>query len=247
MENSTIRMITISALIILTTGSPAVAEENERPVKPAQTQEPESNKQVQAKPYIPPAPVHATPHTRVATGGTRSADLKFPSVTLLVPDHVSHTVKAQPIVYWHISETTKQPTVLTLSINDEINPLLELLLTSPVDAGIHELKFSDHAIQLQEGKIYEWSVSINERLDAPSAGDLIAKAFIERVPSTDEIKSAEESNDLFALSMAYAQEGLWYDAFAVVSTPLPISEQRQKIEALRKSMLNQVGINLGSP
>lgn len=247
MEHSTIRMITIAALSILTTGIPTVADEKERSAKPVQAQEPEPTKQVQAAPYRSPVPVHATPHTRVATGGIRGVDVKFPSVTLLVPDHVAHTVKAQPIVYWYISEITRQPTVLTLSINDEINPLLERLLTSPVDSGTHELKFSDHDIQLQEGKIYEWSVSIYEHLHVPSSGDLIAKAFIKRVPSSNRVKSAEETNDSFALFRAYAQEGLWYDAFAVVSTPLRVSEKHHEIEALRKSMLNQVGIILRCP
>lgn len=197
-------------------------------------------------PYIPPAPARPTPLIRVATGGTRGNNQEFPRVTLLVPDHVARTLREQPSVFWYISRPTQQPTVLTLSINDQVNPLLELKLDSPVQAGIHEVKFSDHKVRLVPGKTYEWSVSINEITDRPASGDLVARGFIERIAPNDEAQSAEQ-NDLLKQAQIYAQNGIWYDALSVSSQTVYDRQLQEKLREHRKMLLKQVGLDLDIP
>lgn len=244
MNNSTSRMLLIIALLSLALAAPICADEDESQNVSAIVEQPAQTEQQKIEPYVPPVPARPTPNVRVATGGTRGAELKFPTVTLLVPDHVAFTSDPQPIVYWHISERTRQPTVITLSINDEINPLLELKLNSPVEPGIHALKFSDHDITLVKDKIYEWSVSINENPDGPSSGDLIAKAFIQRVAVNDEIAAAKSSGDLIDMVRIFAQGGLWYDALSTTFMPIDDPKMQMEIKDLKASMLRQVGIEL---
>ena len=194
--------------------------------------------------YVPPAPARPTPNVRIATGGSRNANLNLPTITLLVPDHVAFTSRSQPVVYWHISGHTRQPTVLTLSINDEVNPLLELELNPPIERGIHVLKFSDHNISLAKNKIYEWSVSINEIPGRPSSGDLIARAFIQRVDVNEKINAVKNSDDIVEIIRTFAQESLWYDALAAASTATADPNKQSEVGNLKASMLRQVGIKL---
>ncbi len=237
-------MILIIALLSLVLLSPLWADENTSQTISASTEQKAQVDDANTEPYVPPAPARPTPNVRVATGGTRSNDLTFPTVTLLVPDHVAFTSRSQPIVYWHISERTQQPTVLTLSINDEVNPLLELELNSPVERGIHVLKFSDHNISLAKNKIYEWSVSINENPDGPSSGDLIAKAFIQRIEINEKIKTIKNSDDIVEIIRTFAQGGLWYDALATASSAISDPDKQSEVRHLKASMLRQVGIKL---
>lgn len=200
-----------------------------------------------APPYIPPAPANPTPMTRVATGGTRGPDLKFPTVTLLVPEHVGRTILEQPSLFWYVSNTTRQPTVFTLSINDQINPLLELNIGSPVKAGVHKLDFKEHNIRLVAGKIYDWSVSINENADTASSGDLVARAFIQRVEETDKLASIATETDPLKKALAYAQNGIWYDAFTTLSQKTADDALRQQLSRQMTALLKQVGIPLPTP
>ena len=237
-------MTLIITLLSLVLAAPIYADDEESKKVSAIEEQPAQTEQKKIEPYVPPVPARPTPNVRVATGGTRGTELTFPTVTLLVPDHVAFTSDPQPIVYWHISERTQQPTVITLSINDEINPLLELTLNSPVEPGIHALKFSDHNITLIKDKIYEWSVSINENPHGPSSGDLIAKAFIQRVAVNNEIAAVKSSGDLIDIIRTFAQGGLWYDALSTASAPIDDPEKQIEITNLKASMLRQVGIEL---
>ncbi len=191
--------------------------------------------------YIPPAPTRPTPLIRVATGGTRSSNNGFPVVTLLVPEHVALTVKEQPTLYWHISEATRKPVVLTLIDPDTVKPLLEEPLQGPIPRGIHALKLADHGIRLQSNKIYEWSVRVMEDPNDPS-GDAVARSFIERMTANADIRAVVENSNPFNQAQSYARNGIWHDALAVTLEQAAGVQARGRLRRARDLLLEQVGL-----
>lgn len=210
----------------------------------ADEQKPSAPPATTSKPYIPPSPQNPTPLIRTATGGTRGENKLFPTVTLLVPEHVGYTLLEQPTVYWHISTAAKQSAVLTLSVHDRTNPLLEYRLPAPVPAGVHSLDFTQHGIRLQPDKIYEWSVSINENAGEASSGDLVAKGFIQRIQADPDLTATELEQDPLERARVYAGAGIWYDALAILSQPHPDPSVQSRMRNRRREMLEQVNIKL---
>ena len=189
--------------------------------------------------YIPPAPLQPTPQIRIATGGTRSLNNGFPIVALLVPEHMAYTVKEQPTLYWHISQTTQKPVVLTLIELDAVKPLLEEPLQNLVPRNIQALKLANYGIRLQPNKIYEWSVRIIEDPNDPS-GDAIARSFIQRVIPNAEISAALEQSDPLSRAQAYARNGIWHDALATLMEGDSSSQAQDRLRRARDWLLGQV-------
>ncbi|QBQ55170.1 DUF928 domain-containing protein [Nitrosococcus wardiae] len=180
-------------------------------------------------PYIPPAPERLTPLVRVASGATRGVQAAAPpTVTLLAPEHVALTVKAQPILYWHLPETIENSIVHTLIPQDAAKPPLQFSIPGPVPSGIHALNLSAQGARLELGKIYEWSVSLGDKSRAFSANDRIAKRFIMRRPLSA-VLQATTTADPLSRARAYAKAGVWYDALAVLSEELAHIAKQQTL------------------
>lgn len=239
------RRATFATIILLLTGMPAAplaavqeTQLQQGAEKASQEEAPQAKERI-LLPYIPPSPERPAPAVRTS-GATRGPQGEFPQITLLVPDHVARAVSEQPILYWHVSEETPVRIEVTLIDGGSVEPLLEIPLRSPVEAGIHALRLADHGIRLEAGKTYEWSVAILPDPQRRSA-DVIARAFIERVPTSDRLREELEGERGASRARVFAANGIWYDALSEASgsvEPGAVAEQAD----LRQALLAQVGL-----
>jgi len=192
--------------------------------------------------YVPPRPVQPVPSGRTAPGGTRGPESGFPTVTLLVPEHVGLTLSAQPELYWHISESTRHPVIFTLISDEAVRPIVERRLEGPVEGGTHVVRLSDDGIRLKRGTVYEWSVTILADSQAPSAGDSIAKGFIKRIQPSDALLAVPKGDPLSA-GIQCAYHHVWYDALMALSQEQDMPRAtRAKLDAAREDLLREVGL-----
>ena len=172
-------------------------------------------------------------------GGTRGLGNKPLTVDVLAPDHTGLTVNEQPTLYWFVSETIDQPAELTVIDNESIDPLLEIKLKPPIQAGIHAVSLSDYGVQLKPQVPYQWFVGVVVD-PAQRSNDIIAGGEIQLVSAPDSLR-----NDLRGVSedqrpAVYAKAGIWYDALEGASTLVARGDPRWK--ELRAALLEQIGL-----
>ena len=166
-------------------------------------------------------------------GGTRgTADA--PSVTLevLAPEHAGLTVSAQPTLYWFVSQRIESDAELTIVDDTSIDPLLELKLKGPIEAGIHALSLKDHGVELKPLVPYQWFVAV---VMDPSqrSYDIVAGGEIQRVG---------EPGNLAGTPQAYAEAGIWYDALDGLSAQIDSQPKNTGLRQQRAALLDQVGL-----
>jgi hypothetical protein len=166
-------------------------------------------------------------------GGTRgTADA--PSVTLevLAPEHAGLTVSAQPTLYWFVSQRIESDAELTIVDDTSIDPLLELKLKGPIEAGIHALSLKDHGVELKANVPYQWFVAV---VMDPSqrSYDIVAGG---------EIKRVGEPGNLAGTPQAYAEAGIWYDALDGLSNQIDSQPKNTGLRQQRAALLDQVGL-----
>ena len=182
--------------------------------------------------YVPPSRGRAR-HT--AAGGTRGAG--GVEIAVLAPrDHVALTTRAQPTLYWYVSEPIRGRVDVTLIDDVSIDPLLEATVPGPVEAGIHTLDLAEHGLTLKPGRVYTWHVAWVQDADRRSS-DLLAEGFIERtVPSRSLARSLEGASDRFA---PFALSGIWYDAIAELEQALSVAPGDRRLLLQQVALLRQ--------
>ena len=172
-----------------------------------------------------------------AGAGTRALSGSRIAVEVLAPpDHIALTTKRQPTLYWFVSEATDQRIDFTLNDEESIEPLLEVTLPGPVEAGIHALDLSEHGIQLAEDETYTWFVTLVEN-EQRRSGDRIAQGLIEWTPVSDELeRSLEGAKWSYA---PYALSGIWYDAVHELLQALEKEPMNKRLRLQRSALLEQ--------
>lgn len=172
-----------------------------------------------------------------AGAGTRTLSGSQIAVEVLAPpDHIALTTKRQPILYWFVSEATDQRIDFTLNDEESIEPLLEVTLPGPVEAGIHALDLSEHGIQLAGDETYTWFVTLVED-EQRRSGDRIAQGLIEWTPVSDELeRSLEGAKWSYA---PYALSGIWYDAVHELLQALEKEPTNKRLRLQRSALLEQ--------
>lgn len=180
------------------------------------------------------------PRRRVA-GGTRGtqSNQSLPVLTLIVPNYQDGlTTSDYPTFFWHVSAPAPMTFVLTEA--GATQPLLEKQIQP--QTGIIQLEMPKDLPELVPGREYRWSVTLTYNPDRPSANPFI-QSWIERVPPraelTQQLAAATLDHDR---ALIYAQAGLWYDAFAAISTAYTADPSDQSILADRLLLLDQVGL-----
>lgn len=186
-------------------------------------------------------PLRGAPGGRVG-GGTRGIVEKQVRLSVLAPNHVGLTVRAQPDLYWFISGETACPIEFTITEIRAAKPLLEKRLDTPPRAGIQCIRLKDLALSLKQDVPYQWFVVAvvdpNRRSkDILSGG---AVQFVASPPALREkLRKAGKNNAVYV----YAEEGLWYDAIAAVSDLIQASPKDPLLRKKRAALLQQAGLH----
>src|SRR5215472_2261206 len=166
--------------------------------------------------YKPPAAPGNIP-ARVS-GGARSEAIDTVLIAL-VPNHVALTTQAQPSLFWFQSKPAKAKFELTVVEPKKPKPLVSLTSPQADKAGIHRIKLAKYKVELQPDVPYEWSVAIVPDAENRSR-DVIAKGVIKRINPPGDLAAHVETADDVQRAAAYAQAGIWYDAFESISNAI---------------------------
>jgi hypothetical protein len=189
-------------------------------------------------------PIYVPPDIGLAgeVSGAAARGAGGPSLRLLAPDHLALTTREQPTLYWYLSEATSLPIEVTLSDRESVKPLLEVRLPSPAQAGVHALRLAEHGVRLLPDTRYKWFVSIVPDAERRSRDSTAGAGILRRDPSTNLRERLElaspEGRDVFV----YAENGIWYDAIAAVSSRIEAAPASTELRAQRAALLEQVGL-----
>src|SRR5262245_37886789 len=86
--------------------------------------------------YIPPQ--IGFPARRIGAG-TRGTG-RLASLQILAPDHLGYTTLEQPTLFWYLAEPTTTRIDFTLRDETSVEPLVDLELPAPAQAGIQALR-----------------------------------------------------------------------------------------------------------
>jgi len=206
---------------------------------------------VEARPSIPPRVMYRPPAVgkpvRTVGGGSRGAADKIPSLFAIVPDHVAKTTSAQPTLFWHVDRAPDPSTRVEFTLNDEdgVEPLVEANLATPVGAGLQRIRLSDHDVNLVPGAEYQWSVALVIDPDQRSK-DIVVTGWIDCVEPSPEVVSRLELQGEAWRAAIFAEEGVWYDAFAALSDQIDRDPKNPLLTKQRSDLLDQAGLDLAA-
>ena len=189
--------------------------------------------------YIPPKGIGA-PGGRVGAGSRGQESL---TLFALVPDHLGLTIDAQPTLYWYISQPAPLPLILTINAEKQVKPVLEIVLQTSPNAGIHSVPLKDFDILLEVDTEYQWFVSLD--LDGNSQSkDLVAGGRIKRILPGEELQHKLKFAVPEHITAIYSEEGLWYDALASISNLCQASPKGNHYCIGRRELLEQIDLSL---
>jgi hypothetical protein len=187
-----------------------------------------------------PFPSNA-PKVRV-DGHVRGSDDALLTLTVLAPEEVGLTTKAQPVLFWYQSKASRTKFELTISEGKSISPLLEVKFDQLPTDGIQRIRLADHKITLEPGVEYRWTVAMV--LDEENRSkDVLASGVIKRVAPADKLQKRLTSAKDDDLPFIYADEGIWYDSLEALSALIDKQPQNKKLYEERAVYFTQVGLH----
>ena len=205
---------------------------------PAQAPPAAQDEEVSAIPeYKPPA--RGAPGGRVggASRGTVKATMPLPTIELLAPDgNAGQTTSPTPILYFYVSQPITWRIQFTISAPLRPDPVIEVNIPAPHQAGVYAIRTADYHVQLQPGVLYTWSVSVILNPKAPSR-DIVASASLLRTAPDPTLESALHGAPPSRRAALFAQAGFWYDAVAAAAD-MEALDRHAALDAL----MNEVGL-----
>ena len=213
------------------------AEQAEEAIVPAVQTEGEPAAFPPVVAYVPPSRGRAR---QTAGAGTRSNASGERVAVLAPPDHVAFTTRAQPTLYWFVSEDTTTRIDLTLVDEDEIDPLLEITVPGPVTAGIHGLALSEVGVVLEPARTYRWYVTLVRDAERRS-NDSVAGGAIERTQLSPDLERTLASTRFDYAPLALS--GIWYDAIDELLLALAERPEDERLRVQRAALLEQAELS----
>jgi hypothetical protein len=139
-------------------------------------------------------------------------------------------------LYFFVSQPVVWPIQFTISAPAHANPLVEVNLPAPRQAGVYAIRTADYHVQLEPAVIYTWSVSVILNPKARSR-DIVATASLLRTAGDPSIDSALRSAPRSQRAVLLAAAGLWYDAVDAAAD-IEAFDRHAALEAL----MNEVGL-----
>jgi hypothetical protein len=187
--------------------------------------------------YKPPA--RGAPGGRVggASRGTVKVTVPLPTIQLIAPDRdAGQTTSPAPILYYYVSRPIAWPTKFTISAPLRPEPVIEVNIPAPQQAGVYAIRTADYHLQLQPAVVYTWSVSAILNPKAPSR-DIVASASLLRTAPDPSLESALRGAPSNRRAAVFAQAGFWYDAVAAAAE-MEAFDRHAALDAL----MNEVGL-----
>jgi hypothetical protein len=216
---------------------PAPGRAQQRPQAP---QPPSAQQQGSASVPVYKPPLRGAPRGRIG-GGTRGAGGEAIVLSVLAPDHAGLTASEQPALYWYISKPTPHPVELTLVDPRAAEPLLDVTVPGPIQAGLHSVRLAERGIRLERGVPYRWYVAVVEDPGRRSK-DILTGGVVERVDLSPEVQARLAQAGTGEAAVVYAEAGLWYDALTAVSAQIEAAPGDPRPERQRQALLAQVGL-----
>jgi hypothetical protein len=187
--------------------------------------------------YKPPKGIGA-PGGRTG-GGSRGQEAL--AIFALVPDHLGLTIKDQPTLYWYLSKPVPYPLVLTVNDETQVEPIVETILTTTPQAGIHSLPLKNFNVKLDLDREYQWFVSLAVDQENPSK-NIIAGGRIKRVSPPEKLLQQLRNAEPDQVTAIYSEAGLWYDALSSISDLIESRPNQSDYRHGRKTLLEQVDL-----
>jgi hypothetical protein len=187
--------------------------------------------------YKPPA--RGAPGGRVggASRGTVKATMPLPTIEPLAPDgNAGQTTSPTPILYFYVSQPITWRIQFTISAPLRPDPVIEVNIPAPHQAGVYAIRTADYHVQLQPWVLYTWSVSVILNPKAPSR-DIVASASLLRTAPDPTLESALHGAPPSRRAALFAQAGFWYDAVAAAAD-MEAFDRHAALDAL----MNEVGL-----
>jgi hypothetical protein len=197
------------------------------------------------KPAYKPPKVDA-PAVRVA-GGSRGGNFDGVVLQALVPDHAARTISAAPALYWFQSKPAKARFEISITVPGQAKSVLQRTGDGQRTAGIHRIDLASEkdangkAIELKPGVEYRWTVALVPDNESRSK-DIIAGGVVQRVEATKELQEKLETATPAERACILAENGLWYDAFALLSQLSGANAKDGDLRNARADLLAAIGL-----
>jgi len=156
----------------------------------------------------------------------------------LVPDHTGLTCQPNPALYWYLSKPTTSQIKFILNNEHSIKPILEINIDPKKRYGIQCIRLSDYGATLALDVKYEWFIALVEDHDN-RLNDIITRGTIKRISLPPKIIRKLTKASSLEIPAIYAQEGMWYDAFSIISELIEAYPGDMHLREQRTSLLEQ--------
>jgi len=229
--------LVVATLLMAITSASNAAEQTE------DTKDSQVNKPLAVRPAIRYKAPLLDDSPEAVSQSAQSMEGKATVLQVLAPNHTGLTVQPQPTLYWHASTPTAVRFSIAVIEKHGTKPLLQVDIKKA--AGIQQLDLSKHGLSLKPELSYQWSITTVMDKNSQSAAT-IASGFIERIEPGEGLSNRIKNSQGKELVYVYAIEGIWYDALETISTMIDKSPEDQSLAAIRKSLLEQVDLNIAT-
>ena len=188
--------------------------------------------------YVPPE--IGVPSRRIGAG-TRGMGRQA-SLQILAPDHLGYTTEEQPTLYWYLAERTTTPIVFTIREEGAVEPLVDVELPSPDQAGVQPVRLAQHGVKLRPGASYQWFISLVPD-PARRSKDFTVGAWISRREPDAALRARLAEAKDGRKEAIYAQSGIWYDAIDALSARIASAPSDRGLREQRAALLEQAGLS----
>ncbi len=223
----------LAGILILSVQTPVADENRNRQGANKDTRPPPS-------PMVYRPPFRGAPSNRVL-GGTRNAGTRSTVLSVISPEHTGLSGSPQPNLYFFVSDDVDDDVQIALTRRNAIEPIIDRTISGGIAAGIHLVSLASMGVSLNIGQEYRFSVAIIHD-SANRSKDTVSSGFIARAQDLSSLEGKIESDDDRDLAHVYAENGLWYDAFAAVSRADFADGADESYHQVRADLLKQVGL-----
>jgi len=171
---------------------------------------------------------------RQVNAGSRGNVQSLSVPVALVPDGLPLTTKAQPILWWYLTNPSSNK--IEFTINRSFETIVKVELPAGTPAGLQKVDLAkvgkDVSVKLAPETPYEWTVRVKQGPDP--AAHPVTLGWIEYRPPANDVAAAFAAASPAQAAAGYAARGYWYDSLNLLMQPRP--------DPRVQSLLDQVGL-----